>query len=175
MLETNEYEQVLRQLYGKTLMMHNPGDFHPLLRFFFMDTLAHIDYTLGVLAYNFMSIRNEMSREYLRWRVDEEEKGDRKRFSAFVNWLKANHPESFAALPTVWRIVYDDDNVAQYMSFRLVVDPDTKMPVPAGFFYDAIQEFFAQPFLMSLYNESRLAKLFEEFIRSTPSESPPAA
>jgi len=174
MLETNEYEQVLRQLYGKTLMMHNPGDFHPVLRFFFMDTLAHIDYTLGVLAYNFMSIRNEMSREYLRWRVDEEEKGDRKRFTAFVNWLKVNHPGSFAALPTVWRIVYDDDNVAQYMSFRLVVDPDTKMPVPAGFFYDAIQEFFAQPFLMSLYAESGLAKLLEEFIRSTPAESPPA-
>ena len=172
MLETNEYEQVLRQLFGKTLMMHNPGDFHPVLRFFFVDALAHIDYTIGILAYNFMSIRNEMSREYLRWRVDEEEKGDRKRFPAFVNWLKANHQESFAALPTVWRIVYDDDNAAQYMSFRLVVDPDTKMPVPAGLFYDSIQEFFAQPFLMSLYNDSKLAKLFEEFIRSQPAESP---
>ena len=175
MLETNEYAQVLRQLYGKTLMMHNPGDFHPVLRFFFVDALAHIDYTIGILAYNFMSIRNEMSREYLRWRVDEEEKGDRKRFPAFVNWLKANHPESFAALPTVWRIVYDDDNAAQYMSFRLVVDPDTKMPVPAGFFYDAIQEFFAQPFLMSLYNESGLSKLFGEFIRSLQPDSPPPA
>ncbi|MDD1668165.1 MAG: hypothetical protein LUO97_00045 [Methanomicrobiales archaeon] len=172
MLETNEYEQVLRQLYSKSLMMHSPGDFHPVLRFFFMDTLAHIDYTLGILAYNFMSIRNELSREYLRWRVDEEEKGDRKRFPAFVNWLKAKHPESFAALPTVWRIVYDDDNVARFMSFRLVVDPDTKMPVPAGFFYDTIQEFFAQPFLMSLYNESWLSKLFEEFIQSHPPDTP---
>jgi len=175
MLETNEYEQVLRQIAKKTLMMHNPSDFHPVLRFFFMDSLAHIDYTVGVLAYNFMSIRNEMAREYLRWRIDEEEKGDRQRFPGFVNWLKANHPESFAALPTVWRIVYDEGNVARYQSFRLVVDPDSKMPVPAGFFYDAIQEFFAQPFLMSLYTGSRLAGLFDEFIGSQPAGGAPPA
>jgi hypothetical protein len=170
MLETNEYEQVLRQLYGKSLQLHNPSDFHPVLRFFFMDALAHIDYTIGVLAYNFMSIRNEMSREYLRWRIDEEEKGDRRKFPAFVNWLKTNRPEAFAGLPTVWRIVYDDDNAAQYMSFRLVVDPDSKMPIPAGFFYDTILEFFAQPFLMSLYTGASLARLFEEFLRTSPEE-----
>ena len=164
MLETNEYEQVIRQFYKKTLMMHNPGDFHPVLRFFFMDALAHIDYTLGMLSYNVMSIRNEMSREYLRWRIDEEEKGDRAKFGPFVNWLKAKHPEAFAALPAVWRIIYDDENPARYQSFRLVVDPDSKMPVPAGFFYDSIQEFFAQPFLMSLYSGGGLARLFEEFL-----------
>jgi hypothetical protein len=170
MLETNEYEQVLRQLYKKTLMMHDPSDFNPVLRFFFMDALAHIDYTVGVLAFNFMSIRNEMSREYLRWRIDEEEKGDRRRFPAFVNWLKANHPESFEALPSVWRIVYDEENIARYQSFRLVIDPDSKLPVPPGFFFDAIQEFFAQPFLMSLYNGSSLARLFEEFLLTPPAE-----
>jgi hypothetical protein len=174
MLETNEYEQVLRHLYRKTLMMHNPGDFHPVLRFFFMDTLAHIDYTMGVLAYNFMSVRNEMSREYLRWRIDEEARGDRERFPAFINWLKASHPGTFQALPMVWRLVYDTESEARYMSFRLVIDPDSNLPVPSGFFYDAIQELFAQPFLMSLYNESGLAKLFEEFIRSTPADSPPS-
>jgi hypothetical protein len=173
MLETNEYEQVIRQLYKKSLQLHNPSDFHPVLRFFFMDALAHIDYTLGILAYNFMSIRNEMSREYLRWRIDEEEKGDRARFPAFVNWLKRNHPDSFAALPTVWRVVYDEENVAQYMSFRLVIDPDTKMPVPAGFFYDAIQEFFASPFLMSLYTGSKLARLLDEFLSSQPASGSP--
>jgi hypothetical protein len=171
MLETNEYEQVIRQLYKKSLQLHNPSDFHPVLRFFFMDALAHIDYTLGILAYNFMSIRNEMSREYLRWRIDEEEKGDRARFPAFVNWLRINHPDSFAALPTVWRVVYDEENVAQYMSFRLVIDPDTKMAIPAGFFYDSIQEFFAQPFLMSLYSGSKLARLLDEFLQ-TPAGEP---
>jgi hypothetical protein len=175
MLETNEYEQVQRQFSRKTLMMHNPSDFHPVLRFFFMDALAHIDYTLGILAYNFMSIRNEMSREYLRWRIDEEEKGDRQRFSAFVNWLKANHPDSFAALPTVWRIVYDEENPARYVSFRLVIDPDSKFPIPAGFFYDAIEEFFAQPFLMSLYDGSGLARLLEEFLLSSLGEGPAPA
>jgi hypothetical protein len=173
MLETNEYEQVLRHLYKKTLMMHNPSDFHPVLRFFFMDALAHLDYTIGVLAFNFMSIRNEMSREYLRWRVDEEEKGDRQRFRPFVNWLKANHPETFEALPAVWRIVYDEEDPARYQSFRLVVDPDSKLPVPAGFFYDAAQEFFAQPFLMSLYAGSRLARLFDDFVSSQPAGGSP--
>ena len=176
MMETNEYEQVLRQFSRKSLQMHNTSDFHPVLRFFFMDSLAHIDYTLGTLAYNFMSIRNEMAREYLRWRIDEEEKGDRKRFGEFVNWLKANHPETFAALPTVWRLVYDDENPARYMSFRLVVDPDSSAAVPSGFFYQAVEEFFAQPFLMSLYSESgRLAKLLTEFLLFSPAAgSPPA-
>ena len=175
MLETNEYEQVLRQLSRKTLIMHDPSDFHPVLRFFFMDALAHIDYTLGVLAFNFMSIRNEMTREYLRWRIDEEEKGDRKRFPAFINWLKANHPGTFAALPTVWRVVYDEENLARYQSFRLVIDPDAKLPIPGSFFYDAIQEFFAQPFLMSLYNGSKLARLFEDFILASPAGEPAPA
>ena len=175
MLETNEYEQVLRHLYRKSLMMHNPSDFHPVLRFFFMDTLAHIDYTLGILAYNFMSVRNEMSREYLRWRIDEETKGDRERFPAFINWLKASHPETFKVLPTVWRLLYDTEEPAQYLSFRLVIDPDSNVPVPSGFFYDSVEEFFARPFLMSLYSESGLAKLFEEFIRSAPDGKPVAA
>jgi len=174
MLETNEYEQVLRQLFGKTLMMHNPGDFHPVLRFFFVDALAHIDYTIGILAYNFMSIRNEMSREYLRWRVDEEEKGDRKKFRPFVNWLKAEHPEDFAALPTVWRMVYDDENPARYMSFRLVINPDSNQAVPAGFFIKAVEEFFDRAFLMSLYSESgRLAKLFTDFALFSAAGGPP--
>ena len=168
MLETNEYEQVLRQFSRKSLQLHSPSEFHPVLRFFFMDALAHLDYTLGTLAFNFMSIRNEMSREYLRWRVDEEEKGDRRRFRAFVNWLKAGHPEDFAALPTLWRIVYDDANPARYTSFRIVVDPDSNRPIPAGFFFDALEEFFAQPFLMSLYNEAGLARLFGEFILTLP-------
>jgi hypothetical protein len=172
MLETNEYEQVLRHLYGKSLMLHNPSEFHPVLRFFFMDALAHIDYTLGVLSYNFMSIRNEMSREYLRWRVDEEEKGDRQRFRAFINWLKANHPETFEELPTVWRIVYDDESPARYQSFRLVIDPDSNQPVPPGFFFDAAEEFFARPFLMSLYQGAALARLFDEFTLSSPAEGP---
>jgi len=164
MMETNEYEQVLRHLSRKSLQLHNPSDFHPVLRFFFMDALAHIDYTLGTLAYNFMSIRNEMSREYLRWRIDEEEKGDRRHFRGFVNWLKANHPESFEALPVVWKAVYDEESGARYQSFRLVMDPDSNQAIPSGFFFKAVDEFFAQPFLMSLYSESSLSKLFQQYV-----------
>jgi hypothetical protein len=168
MMETNEYEQVIRHLARKSLQLYSPSDFHPVLRFFFMDALAHLDYTLGTLAYNFMSARNEMSREYLRWRIDEEEKGERPRFRGFVNWLKVEHPESFEALPTVWRIVYDDENTAQYISFRLVVDPDAETAVPAGFFYDAVEEFFARPFLMSLDAGSGLSKLLDEYLLFVP-------
>jgi len=174
MLETNEYEQVLRHLCRKSLMMHDPSGFHPVLRFFFMDTLAHIDYTLGILAYNFMSVRNEMSREYLRWRIDEETKGDRERFPAFINWLKESNPGAFKVLPTAWRLLYDTEEPARYMSFRLVIDPDSNLPVPSGFFYDSVEEFFARPFLMSLYSGSGLAKLFEEFIQSPPDDKPTA-
>jgi hypothetical protein len=165
MIETNEYEQVLRQFSRKSLQLHTPSDFHPVLRFFYMDALAHIDYTLGTLAFNFMSIRNEMSREYLRWRVDEEGKGDRPKFRAFVNWLKKEHPGDFAALPEVWRMVYDDENPARFTSFRLILDPDSNQAVPAGFFFRAIDEFFAGPFLMSLYSDSgRLSKLLTGFL-----------
>jgi hypothetical protein len=117
MQEPNEYTRIMQYLYGKSLILHDPSDFQPVLRFYFMDSLAHIDYTLGLLAYNTASIRNEMSREYLRWRIDEEEKGDRVHFRGFVNWLKETHPERFDALPAVWSLVYDDESPAGIPEF----------------------------------------------------------
>lgn len=164
MQEPNEYTRIMQYLYGKSLILHDPSDFQPVLRFFFMDSLAHIDYTLSLLSYNSASIRNEMSREYLRWRIDEEEKGDRMHFKQFINWLKQIHPEKFEDLPTVWSLVYDDESSAQYRSFRLVLDPDSNVAIPPAFFYMAIDEFFDQEFLKSLYNGNSLANLFETYM-----------
>jgi hypothetical protein len=165
MQEPNEYTRVMQYLYGKSLILHAPSDFQPVLRFYFMDSLAHIDYTLSVLSYNTASIRNEMSREYLRWRIDEEEKGDRVYFKGFINWLKKNNPGKFEDIPSIWSLVYDDESPAQYRSFRLVLDPDSNMAIPPAFFYMAIDELFDQEFLKSLYNGNSLANLFERYLR----------
>jgi hypothetical protein len=166
MQEPNEYTRIMQYLYGKSLILHDPSDFQPVLRFYFMDSLAHIDYTLSLLGYNTASIRNEMSREYLRWRIDEEEKGDRPHFRGFVNWLKQNHSQKFEDLPVVWSLVYDDESPAEYRSFRLVLDPDSNLAIPPAFFYMAIDEFFDQEFLKSLYNGNSLATLFETYLRN---------
>ena len=173
MQTVNEYFHAQRYLYEKSLMMENPADFHPVLRFFFIDSLAHIDYTLGVLGFNFMSIKNEMSREYLRWRIDEEKKGDRGYFAEFINWLKEEDPDKFDSLPMVWQLVYDNESSGGYRSFRLVIDPDSNQPIPARFFIDAIDEFFEKDFLKSLYMGASLSNLFETFKgrRSSASEA----
>jgi hypothetical protein len=165
MQEPNEYTRIMQYFYGKSLILHDTSDFQPVLRFYFMDALAHIDYTLSLLGYNTASIRNEMTREYLRWRIDEEEKGDRVHFRRFINWLKTNHPQKFEDIPAVWSLVYDDESPAQYRSFRLVLDPDSNLAIPPAFFYMAIDEFFDQEFLKSLYNGNSLATLFETYLR----------
>lgn len=166
MQETNEYFGVLQHLYRKSLILQDTSDFHPVLYFYFMDALAHLDYTLSVLVYNFQSIRNEMTREYLRWRIDEEVKGARALFPAFINWLKENNREKYDTLPIVWALVYDEESEADYRSFRLVLDPDSNRPLPPSFFYAAIEDFFDPEFLKSLYNGASLARLFEEFASS---------
>jgi hypothetical protein len=62
--------------------------------------------------------------------------------------------------------VYDEANPASYRSFRIVLDPESKRPVPAAFFSDAIDEFFSRPFFNSIYNGGSLANLFEEYKKS---------
>lgn len=164
MQESNEYIRVLQYLYGKSLILHDTSDFNPVLYFYFIDTLAHLDYTISVMAYNFQSIRNEMSRQYLRWRIDEEQKGDRAYFGEFINWLREKHPEKFDTLPVIWALVYDDQSPAEYRSFRLVIDPDSIQVPPPAFFITVIDEFFEPEFLKSLYNGASLATLFDEFL-----------
>ena len=96
----NEYQNVLSHLYEKSLILHDTSLFNKTLYFYFIDSIAHIDYTCGIYAFNYQSPKNIMGAEYLRWRIDEEKKGDRPRFPAFIAWLKNTHPEKFARIPS---------------------------------------------------------------------------
>lgn len=160
----NEYLAVLSHLYGKSLILQDTGLFNKVLYFFFLDAIAHIDYTAGIYAYSYQSPKNIIGAEYLRWRIDEEKKGDRPKFPAFMNWLKTSHPEKFAALPSLWQMIYDSEDPASYRSFRIVLDPDSREEILAGFFFAIIDEFFEPEFLKSLYEDASLSSLFKSFI-----------
>lgn len=163
MSSDDEYVYVLEHLYEKSLILHDETMWHPVLTFFFMDALAHLDYTIGLMAYHYKSPRVMMTGEYLRCRIDQEKFGDRPKFPAFVNWLKKEYPEKFEALPTLWRRVYDADDYACYISFRIVLERDSKEPVRPHVYRSFIDEFFKADFLKSLYSDASLATLFEEF------------
>jgi hypothetical protein len=162
-MDDNEFLTVLSYLYEKTLILQDPSQFNKVLYFYLVDSLAHIDYTAGIYAFNILSPKNIMSGEYLRWRIDEEKKGDRTKFPGFVNWLKEHHPAKFAALPSLWQMIYDVEDPAEYRSFRIVLDPDSRALIPTGFFYAIIDEFFDKEFLKSLYEDASLAILFKTY------------
>jgi hypothetical protein len=159
-----EYLHVLTHLYEKSLIHHDTSLFDKTLYFYFVDAIAHIDYTCSIYTFNYQSPKNIMGAEYMRWRIDEEKKGDRVHFPAFMVWLKEHKPEKFARLPTLWQIIYDPEDSASYRSFRIVPDPDSKQAIPPGFFINLIDEFFDQDFLKSLYEEASLSRLFAEFL-----------
>jgi hypothetical protein len=163
MPEENEYLTVLDYLYEKSLVLQDTGGFDKILYFYFIDSLAHIDYTVGIYAYNFASPKNIMGAEYLRWRIDEEKKGNRVKFPGFINWLRENHPKKFSALPALWQMIYDTEDPASYRSFRIVLDPGSKTQIPVNFFYAIIDEFFDNEFLKSIYSDASLGRLFSEY------------
>ena len=160
-----EYHHVLTHLYEKSLILHDTSLFNRTLYFYFIDALAHIDYTCSLYTFNYQSPKNIMGAEYLRWRIDEENKGDRPKFPAFINWLKSEHPEKFAVIPSLWQMLYDPDDPASYRSFRIVLDPDSRQEIPAHFFLAIIDEFFEPEFLKSLYEDASLSTLFATFLR----------
>jgi hypothetical protein len=100
----------------------------------------------------------------MRWRIDEEKKGDRAKFPGFINWLRENRPEKFAKLPSLWQMIYDTEHPASYRSFRIVLDPGSKQPLSVDFFYAVIDEFFEPEFLKSLYDDASLSILFKEYL-----------
>lgn len=159
----NEYFNILRRLYDKSLILEDISDFHPVLYFYFLDSLAHLDFTLCQLAFTYQSPRNIMNLQYLRWRLDEEKTGDRPLFPAFVNWLKKNDRERFDRLPLLWQEIYDADAPASYRSFRIALDPDSTQPIPGRFFLVSIDEFFNREFLKTIYRDGSLGRLFEDF------------
>jgi hypothetical protein len=105
-----------------------------------------------------------MGGEYLRWRIDEEKKGDRAKFPSFINWLKKEHPEKFARLPSLWQMIYDTGDPAEYRSFRIVLDPDSRNEISTDMFFIMIDEFFDPDFLKSIYSDASLATLFDSYI-----------
>ena len=161
-----EYVHILEHLYEKSLILHDPSLWHPVLDFYFVDALAHIDYSVGLMAYSYQSPRVIMSGQYLRWRIDEEKQGDRSKFPAFIGWVKEKYPERFEQLPGLWKRIYDPDDEACYISFRIVLDRNTRDPIRPHVFYLMIEEFFKPEFLKSLYTDASLAILFEEFKQS---------
>ena len=46
----SDYVHVLEHLYEKSLILHDTSLWHPVLYFYVIDSLAHIDYTLGILS-----------------------------------------------------------------------------------------------------------------------------
>jgi hypothetical protein len=111
-----------------------------------------------------------MGAEYMRWRIDEEKKGDRPKFPGFINWLKKEKPDRFGRLPSLWQMIYDTEDPASYRSFRIVIDPDSKRPLQADFFYAVIEEFFEPEFLKSLYDDASLSVLFRQYCSQLTTE-----
>jgi hypothetical protein len=60
-------------------------------------------------------------------------------------------------------MIYDPEDPAEYRSFRIVVDPDSRNLLPIGFFYAIIDEFFEPEFLKSLYEDASLSTLFKTY------------
>ena len=117
MTTDNEYLNVLTHLYEKSLILHDTALFNKTLYFYFIDSIAHIDYTCSIYAFNYQSPKNIMGAEYLRWRIDEEKKGERAQFPAFIAWLKDTHPEKFARIPSLWQMLYDPEDPPDIVVF----------------------------------------------------------
>ena len=147
MTTDNEYLNVLTHLYDKSLILHDTGLFNKTLYFYFLDSIAHIDYTCSIYTFNYQSPKNIMGAEYLRWRIDEEKKGERIQFPAFIAWLKTAHPKKFAILPSLWQMLYDPEDPAGYRSFRIVLDPDSRQAITGKFLFCRYRRVFRAGFL----------------------------
>lgn len=160
----NEYAKVLETLYHKSLILENVGDFHPVLGFWYFDAMAHLDYSLSILAYNAESPRNLMSREYLKHRVDRAADAQLSQFPAFLVWLEEHYTQDFEKFPLFIQKVYSSTDPASYRSFRIIFDPDSKQPIPAEHFQIMVQEMFERSYLATVYNGSTVADRYAEFI-----------
>jgi hypothetical protein len=163
MPEHNEYEQVLQFFYEKSLILENMSDFHPFMSFWFYDAMAHLDYSISLLAYNADSPRNLMSREYLKNRKDQSIQEPYRCFDDFMNWLRENHPEEYEIFPLFIQKIQDPADEAAYRSFRIVLDPNDKIPTPSAVFRVMVDEIFDKKYLASIYNGSTLTSLFHQY------------
>lgn len=159
----NEYSGEVEYLYHKSLILESPSQMDPVLYFYFIDTVAHLDYSLSALAYNIDSIRCTMTAEYLRKRVDIAKEGEYALFPEFMIWLSETNQTMFEETPILWQLIYDPNDSAKYAGFRIVLDPNSKVPLLPQFFHDMTDDLFSMKFLRSIYPEGALGKLFSEF------------
>jgi len=61
-------------------------------------------------------------------------------------------------------MLYDPEDPAGYRSFRIVLDPDSRQPIPPEVLVAIIEEFFDQDFLKSLYEDASLSILFTTYL-----------
>lgn len=168
MHEVNEYARVLQTLYNKSLILENPADFHPVLGFWYYDALAHLDYSISLLAYRADSPRNIMSREYLKHHSDLAQSEKFRIFPEFLAWLEENHPDEFELFPLFIQKIYSPGDPASYRSFRITLNPDDKKPTPSEQFSIMVDEMFDRSYLSILYNGSPVAQKLNTFSGSCP-------
>ena len=166
MIETNEYAKVLQILYSRSLILEDMSDFHHAMKFWFFDAIAHLDYSISTLAFNADSPRNLISREYLKYHGDEGKTGDLGKFPGFMGWLKENYPEEYEKFPLFIQKIYDPEDPAAYRSFRIVLNPDERHPLPSDTYRMMIDEMFDKQYLATIYNQSVVAQKFEEYRRT---------
>jgi hypothetical protein len=163
MIETNEYMQALQALYAKSLVLEDMSAFHQVLGFYYIDALARLDYSISVLAYNTGSPKVVLSHDTIRRRLDEANTGDYALYSQFMIWLEARSPEIYEIFPLFIQNIYSKTHPASYRSFRIVLDPESKLPMPAHYFHMMIEEMFDPQYLNLIYKGSKAAKAFDEY------------
>ena len=163
MMSGNEYTGEMDYLYRKSLILESPSEMDKVLYFYWIDAIAHLDYTLSALAQNADSIKCTMTAEYLRYRVDVKKQGDYALFPAFMLWLRDNHQDEFENTPIIWQLEYDPDENGGYLGFRIVLDKDDKRPLMPQFFHDMTDDLFGQAFIAGMYPNGFLSKRFAEF------------
>ena len=163
MLQKNPYTPEMGYLYHQSLILESPSDMDKVLYFYWIDAIAHLDYTLSALVDNVDSIKCTMTGEYLRYRVDVKKQGDYALFPEFMVWLRDNHRDEFENTPIIWQLEYDPDENGGYIGFRIVLDKDDKRPLTPQFFHDMTDDLFNKDFIAGLYPTGFIAKRFAEF------------
>jgi len=163
MIETNEYMQALQALYAKSLVLEDRSAFHHVLGFYHIDALARLDYSISVLAYNPGSPKVILSHDAIRRRLDEANSGDCALYPQFMKWLETKNPEIYEIFPLFIQNIYSQTHPASYRSFRIVLDPESKRPMPAHYFHTMAEEMFDPQYLNMIYKGSKAAKLFDEY------------
>jgi hypothetical protein len=151
--------------------LENTSAFHPVLGFYYFDTLARLDYSISVLAYNTSSPKVLLSHDAIMRRLSEANSGQHALFPGFMTWLEANNPEIYEIFPLFMQQIYSNNHPASYRSFRIVLDPESKLPIPSRHFRMMIEEMFDQAYLGLIYKNSKLSVLFEKYSSLHPPQA----